>query len=490
MDIKPLTLAVAAADGLSPADAGDAAELVRLWWEKRPRNILRDRYYLSHVCLKDLGVSIPRELARKIDPRIDWPKKAVLALADRSQFDGFASSDEEVATELAGIVRDNSMKALYRMNVIGELKHCCGFWTVTMGGAGRPVVSAYPATAACALWDDELKAIRCGLAVVESRRLPGEAERTPTLLRMFTATDVIDIRRAGGSWSAAYLPHSMGRPLMEPMAHEPTLERPFGHSRITRTVMSITDDAVREKARSEIAAEFSAFPQKWLLGTERETINDDNRYSAAMGVIQEVSVSEMTGTVPTIWQSPQLTMQPHIDYMRSLACQFSGATNVPLSALGVVSDNPSSAEAIYAAKEDLVIDAQNLNARNGQALRAVAVMALAAAHGRPYADELAAGATVSPRFRNPAMPSVVSQTSAIVQQISAIPWLADTEVALEELGYSEDQIARLQEEKRANQGRELVNRLTAAAQQPAQGEAADESQPDEVTTDGAEQEEA
>lgn len=29
-------------------------------------------------------------------------------------------------------------------------------------------------------------------------------------------------------------------------------------------------------------------------------------------------------------------MQPHIDYMRSLAARFSGETNVPLSELGVV----------------------------------------------------------------------------------------------------------------------------------------------------------
>ena len=152
-------------------------------------------------------------------------------------------------------------------------------------------------------------------------------------------------------------------------------------------------------------------------------------------------------------------MQPHIDYMRSLACQFAGATNVPLSALGVVSDNPSSAEAIYAAKEDLVIDAQNLNAVNGIALSNVAWMALATARGSDYGTERA-GSPVSPRFRNPAMPSVVTQSAAIVQQISAIPWIADTEVALEELGYSEDQISRMQSDRRRAQGRAVLNAAT------------------------------
>ena len=50
-------------------------------------------------------------------------------------------------------------------------------------------------------------------------------------------------------------------------------------------------------------------------------------------------------------------MQPHIDYMRSLAARFSGETNVPLSELGMVTDNPASAEAVYAAKESMIVDA-------------------------------------------------------------------------------------------------------------------------------------
>lgn len=82
-----------------------------------------------------------------------------------------------------------------------------------------------------------------------------------------------------------------------------------------------------------------------------------------------MSANPKTGDVPQYGQLSQGSMQPHSDYIRSLAARFSGETNVPLSSLGVVSDNPSSAEAIYAAKEDMVIDAQNLNGDNGDAMR-------------------------------------------------------------------------------------------------------------------------
>lgn len=101
-------------------------------------------------------------------------------------------------------------------------------------------------------------------------------------------------------------------------------------------------------------------------------------------------------------------MQPHIDYMRSLAARFSGETNVPLSELGMVTDNPASAEAVYAAKESMIVDAQNLNADNGEALRDVALMALAVLNGTDFATERARGLAIQPKFRNPSMPSVVS----------------------------------------------------------------------------------
>ncbi len=364
------------------------------------RNLGRGRSAINKVIkdegLRERGVRDDAPPDALIRPHVDWPRKAVLALANRSVLDGYTAKDAEVTDE-----------------------------------------------------------------------------RVPTLVGVYEPGCVIELRADGDRWSAASRPHGMGRPLMEPMPYEPTLERPFGQSRITRTVMSITDDAVREKARSEVAAEFAAFPQKWLLGTDAETINDGNRYSAAMGVMQEVA-KDPDGDSPTIWQSPQLTMQPHIDYMRSLAAQFAGETDLPLSSLGVVSDNPSSAEAIYAAKEDLVIDAQNLNRSNAQALRSVALMALAVAHGTDWATERDAGHGIEPMFRDEARPSVVSMSDALLKQVQAIPWLADTSVALEMLGYTEEQRQRMQADKKRAQADAAISSLFAPTKE---AESANSSQP-------------
>lgn len=472
-----ITEAAASAKQLKPEDAELVRKLVAIWRQKLTRNQLRDRYYLSHVKTKDLGVAIAPEMRGKIKAHIDWPAKAVDYLAARSQFDGFTTSDSMRTQELMQIAQANHLKLLYRKAVTSELKHCCAALTVTAGDNG-PVISAYPMTACALMWDDALKEVKAGLVVAESKKAPGSNVRKPTMYKLFTRDALVTIRCVGMGqvWIANYAYHSMGRPLIEPMAYRPTLERPFGRSRITRTVMSLTDDAQREKERSEIAAEFAAYPQKYLLGTDRTTIPKDSRYAAYIGAILEVTKGE-GDTVPTFGQLSQLSMQPHIDYMRSLAAQFSGATNVPLSALGVVSDNPSSAEAIYAAKEDLVIDAQALNADNGRALVNIAMMALAIQDNSDFNTVRNSGVAIEARFKNPAMPSVVSQSDAMVKQISVLPWLAESDVALEELGYNEEQIQRLHADRARWQGMQLANATIASRS----GNQAQQSQQDGQT---------
>ena len=75
---------ISGAEGLLPEDRELVIQLMDVWRRKRGRNVLRERYYQGHVRVKDLGIAMPKSLAAKIDPRIDWPRKAVHALADRS----------------------------------------------------------------------------------------------------------------------------------------------------------------------------------------------------------------------------------------------------------------------------------------------------------------------------------------------------------------------------------------------------------------------
>src|SRR5699024_728576 len=74
------------------------------------------------------------------------------------------------------------------------------------------------------------------------------------------------VRSPGGRWSAVWRANPAGRVLVEPLVYRPDLDRPFGRSRISRPIMSITDEAVRTVLRTEVSAEFYTSPQRYVLG--------------------------------------------------------------------------------------------------------------------------------------------------------------------------------------------------------------------------------
>ncbi|MFK5257114.1 hypothetical protein [Propionibacterium freudenreichii] len=454
--------------GLSPDDQDELTKLMQIWATKAERNGLRRRYYDGHARLRDLGISIPPQL-KHTPTVVGWPAKAVDTLASRSMFDGFVvpgAGDDDDPLELKPILDANSFDQLYATAVVSELIHCCAFLTVTLGDTqlGDPPVLISPRSAeyAAARWDMRRRQIRSGMAVVDvDSSIPSQ----PTMVTLYLADKIITCAKSStNQWEVAgEAPNHLGRPLMEPMPFRPDDARPFGKSRISREIMSITDSAQRAALRAEVLMEFNTAPQKYLLGADEELFQDGSRWKSYMDAVLAISRDE-DDNLPTFGQLSQVSPTGAISYLQHLAARFAGATGLPVSSLGIVSDNPSSAQAISQARDDLVTEAQSMNRVNNIALTNVARMALAIRDGITL-DALPDQARgLRAKFRNPAMPSVVSQSDAMVKQISAIPWLANTRVALEELGYNEEQVTRLLADKRRAQASDTLASMLAGGE--------------------------
>lgn len=460
---------VAAAGGLEPEDRSTVALLIDTWHEHYARNRLRDEYYRGHVRVKDIGISVQKELVRRLDPRVDWAARCVDWWADRVQYEGvtLSGAPDGAEDELTALLSESDPKQLVHLTASASLRHACAFLTVTAGdqtkGEPEVIVSGYPATAASAIWSQTKRRVSAGLVVVATERMLGSHVRRPAVVDVLTDTDVITLTHGPRGWVASYAPHSMGRAPVALVAYHPTLDNPFGRSRITRSVMNYVDDAQRELLNMTVAAAFAAAPQKYLLGTSKAAAEKiaGSPFAAYIGSIFTATPTK-DGSIPQYGQLSQGSMQPHVDYMRSLAAQFSGATGVPLSSLGVVSDNPSSAEAIYASKEDAVVDIQHYVDGWKRAMQLVCRMAWAAHRNVPYVKAAQELGTISVHFRNPSMPSVVSQSDAMVKQVSAIPWLADSDVTLRELGYDDEQIAQLRSDRRRSEASQLIAQASQA----------------------------
>lgn len=424
------------------------ADLFGLWSSKLARNRLRMRYYNGKNTLKDLGISIPPAL-HNIETVVGWPQKAVDMLAVRSRFDGFTAASAETQYALDRVSERSRLRVKYRQLVQSMLIHSCAFATVGRGEDGVRI-DLHSAETAAARWDVAKGRIAYGMTVDEVK--DGHVIEAT----LYTEDAVVHLWETEGEWwDYEVFPINMGRPTMEVFAYRPTYNKPFGQSRISRAVMSLTDSAVREALRTEVSAEFFTSPQKYLLGADEEAFMNTTKWEAYIGNIFAIGRDE-DGQLPTYGQLSQGSMQPHTDYMRSLAARFSGETNIPISNLGVIHDQPASAEAIYAANEALVIDCEDLNDNNRDSLRNLATMALAAELDMPMnvlPDEYR---DFSPNFRNPAMPSIVSQTDAMTKLAAVVPGFAGTDVFWEQVGFPEDMRRKVQQEIQANMGFELV----------------------------------
>lgn len=472
--------------GLTEDDAALMVRLIKLWQKKRSRNALRRQYRDMQVNVTFLGASVPPYMRDQLDIVCGWPDKAVTSLASRCMWDGVTSpSGEEDPLGAMSLLHANRFDLLVPELVDATLTYCCSFVVALPGdpAAGDPdvVVTGADALWATGLWDVRRRGLEAGL-LVDSADDNGK----PTSMLLLTSEHVTRLALGDRGWVAvARMDHSLGRVPMEPLPYRPALGRPFGRSRISREVMSITDRVVRAGFRTEVSSDLYAAPALLLLGADETMFQNAQGertplWSWYMGRLKSLPKDE-DGDKPDLQVIPQQSMEPFLAMKRALAAEFASATSLPISALGIVQDNPSSAEAIYAAKEDLVIEAQNTTRSIGYGLNRIVQDAICLRDGIPVTEMDDEVRNLATRWRNPAMPSVVSQSDAVVKQISAIPELAQTDVALEELGYSAEQIVRIRSQIRRAQAGGVLDRLLAAAPAPAAPAPQEPAEPTGVT---------
>ena len=442
--------------------------LLATWSSHLSGNIRNEAYYHGKVKPVTTDGKMPREL-RRLGVVVGWGGKAVDALAGRSVFKAF---DGGAAEELNEALGELDMAELYQQAVTSELTDSCSFMTVSAGLEGEPdvIVSAHSALDAAAIWDERRKRIRAGIAVVDIGE-DANGYRVPTWVNMYTDDRTYSCRRRkDGTWAAESATNPLGRPLMEPLRYRPSLARPFGRSRITRTVRSLIDRAMCVASRTETSAVFYTWPQRYLLGVDKKTAEGMAKKKIETYVDSLVLVStNRNGDVPQFGQLSQMTMQPHIDHLEMLAKQFASEACVPLDEVGIVFDNPSSADAMYAAQQRPIVEAEGVNRANGIALRNVALMATAAIRGTDMAGLSESDREIRALFEDPVRPSMAARADFAIKVASAVPAYSQTEHFWRDLGYCEEDVRSIMADVRYAQASAAITQQAAAmaAQSPA-----------------------
>ena len=460
-----LNIKVGNVNGLDQDAAVKLQKLIMVFEYARPKNAQKEKYYEGKIPLGEvnLGIALPQGM-RGLEIGCAWGSKTVDVLAGRSMFDGYVGESGEEVAELNEIVKNNNLIAEYPNACRDELMIGCSFAKLSADDDIRCRIRFHSTRSAAAVWDGEKCRIAYGMAVLDTELSYDGNSREASLIRLDTddATWMIRKGKNGAGWSAEKHAHKMGRPLMEPLIYNPTSSKPFGQSRIKEPIRRLIQGYVRTVANATIGLEFSTAPQKYLLGITDEQYDKviNQKFRQYVGNILASTVNPETGEKPTFGQLQQGNIEPHVQMLRMLATQFSAATGLSVMDAGVVNDaNPTSSDAILAQSQTLVIMAEQLNARNGDSLRTIALMAIAIAN-KTTMDELTdTQKNIVAHFVNPAMPSVAVTADAAIKIASARPEFAGTDTFLEMIGFDQADIRRIKAQEQRERGLQVLGEL-------------------------------
>lgn len=443
--------------------------------KKTRRNRLRAAYYDMRHAPRLIGSVIPPQYWRA-GIVLGWSGKAVDTLARRCNLDDFVWPDGDLnSLGYREMWEANNLGSEVSQGLISSLIHSVAFVINTQGEDGEPesLIHFKDAMNATGEWNGRARRLNNLLSITSRSANGGRDKGNPTGLVLYLDGKSIIAERVDGQWVTKDVQeHAWGVPA-EPLVYKPRVGRPFGSSRISRAVMSLQDQATRTAIRLEAHGDIYAIPDLWLFGADESIFKNADgsqkeSWQIVMGRIKGVPDDENAASDTLaradVKHFPAASPQPHLDQLKQQAMLFSGETSIPLTSLGVSDmSNPTSADSYIASREDLIAEAEGATDDWRPALRRAAIRGLAMKNGIG-ADEIPPSwLTIDTKWRSPIYLSRAQQADAGMKQLTAVPWLAETEIGLELLGLDEQQIKRAMAERRRTAGRQVLDALRQAA---------------------------
>jgi hypothetical protein len=432
--------------------------------QKARRNGLRTAYYESRKFARRVGTTIPAQY-QNLALVLGWPAKAVDALARRCNLDGFTWAGGNLADlGMSDLVADNALLSEVAQARIDSLLHGVSFLITTSGdeSEGEPsaLITAKDALNATGDWNVRRRRLD-NLLSITSR----DSRNNPDGLALYLDGRTITADRDGGKWAVDVQEHSWGVPV-DPLVYRPRLSRRLGSSRITRPVMSITDQALRTLPRLEAHMDIYAIAKLILLGADGSIFKNADgspkeAWQIVMGRVFGVPDNEDADPENARADVKQFTAEspePHLAHLNALAKLFARETSLPDTAVAITDiSNPTSAESYDASQYELIAEAEGATDDWSTPTDRAVQRALAIRNG--LSEVPPEYRTIEGKWRDPRYLSRSQEADAGGKQIAAVPWLAETEVGLELLGLSEPQIKRALAEKRRAAGRQVLAAL-------------------------------
>lgn len=445
---------------VTDADNATLATLLQQLSEHTRRNADRVRYYEGKKFAENLTDVIP-PIYRNIGLVLGWSGKAVDLLARRCNLAAVAWEKDLTDAGWATIEAGNAFNSEIAGAVTESLIHGVSFLIVDgataaeqADGAPAALLHTVNALDGTGQWNRRTRRLDNFLTIT------GRDRQKITGLNLHLPNRIVTAKRdhtTKGGWDVQENHHSYGVPV-EPMVYRPRVGKPFGTSRISRAMMAHQDQGLRELIRLEGHMDVFSFPQLWLLGADPTAFEDMNwQHQLAAGfAIPDAEDADPSLARVRVEQIQASSPEPHLAALNAAAQLFAREAALPDSALSITDyANPTSAEAYDSSQYELIHEAEGATEGWNGAVARSAARLLAIANNKPVADY----SGIMPQWRNPRYLTRSAQADAGVKQLAAVPWLAETEIGLELLGLTPQQIRRAKAEQRRTRLATFANTL-------------------------------
>ncbi|MCK9468655.1 MAG: phage portal protein [Porticoccaceae bacterium] len=445
----------------------------------RMKNLLRTSYYENKRTIQYVGTLIPPQYLN-LGLILGWTGKAVDALARRCNLDGFVWPDGEL-DDIGGedVVKDNHLLSEIDGAIVAAMQHGPAFLVNTRGEGDEPeaLIHVKDATEATGDWNRRRRHLDNLLSVIDKDE---DGRVLSMVLYLHNETITAQRDKATLRWQVERNEHVYGVPA-EVLPYKPAPKRPFGQSRITKPMMGLQDAATRELARREGHMDVFSYPEFWLLGADESALtnSDGTRkavWQARLGRIRGLpddADADPQNARADVKHFPAASPDAHWSDINGLAKLFAREASLPDTAVAISGlANPTSAESYDASQYELIAEAEGAvddftPAVNRSYVRALAML------NRIAIDEIPREwKSIDSQWRDPRYQSRSAMADAGMKQISAVPWLAESEVGLELLGLTPQQAKRAMADKRrgtVNLIAPALSRLVAGAGGDGQG---------------------
>lgn len=425
----------------------------------RSAMLLEQMYYLGEYVVQNLRIAVPKELEflRNV---LGWPSLAVDPYVERLFADGFIVGDGTDADErIAELLDANSFASEQSLAFTDALSMRRSYWMVGTNPekGGPPVISVESPLNMSVLWDLRGTAPRAAM----QEYWDADNRRRGALLMPGKTVHLAE--NDSGQWEVFERDeHGFDFVPIIRMANLATTNNRDGRSAITPPIRSITNIACRTLLGLEVTREFYSVPQLMILGAaEAAFVKSDGTQKSAWDVYASTVIGlerDEDGNLPEIHQRQVMDPATHTKILDWCAANMGSQVAAPAQDLGLYTQgNPTSAEAGTVAEGRRDRRAQMQQRQFGTSLIKVAQMALRFENNGVLPDEFK-------RMSVDWAPiTVESPTSdGITKQIAqgAVP--ATSDVVLKRLGYDSAMRRRMNQDRAADDARQMKQALAAA----------------------------